>query len=100
MTNLKINTESAVVAAGQIRSINNQIRDGFAKVQDSMTMLEREWEGPVATNSIGVFREIRSRYPEARYSVLNNFVIFLLKQVGEGYVQTEEANNSLADAFK
>ena len=100
MGNLKINTDSAVTAATHIKTINGQIRDGFSSVQNAITQLDNAWDGSAATNSIGKFNEIKSKFPEARYNVVDNFVNFLLQQVGEGYVQTEETNKSLADAFK
>ena len=100
MANLKINTDCAVTAATHIKTINGQIRDGFTSVQNAITQLDNAWDGSAATNSIGKFNEIKSKFPEARYNVVDNFVNFLLQQVGEGYVQTEETNKSLADAFK
>ncbi len=100
MANLKINTDSAVTAATHIKTINGQIRDGFSNVQNAITQLDNAWDGSAATNAIGKFNEIKSTFPEARYNVVDNFVNFLLQQVGEGYVQTEETNKSLADAFK
>ena len=100
MANLKINTDSVVTAATNIKAINGQIRDGFSSVQKAITQLDNSWDGSAATNSIGKFNELKSKFPQARYNVVDNFVNFLLQQVGEGYVQTEEANKSLADAFK
>ena len=100
MANLEINTNSAVTAAVNIKTINGQIRDGFSKVQTAINQLDNAWDGFAATNTISKFNEIRSKFPDARYSVIDNYVNFLLQQVGEGYVQTEETNKSLADAFK
>lgn len=100
MANLKINTDSAVTAATHIKTINGQIRDGFSSVQNAVTQLDNAWDGSAATNAIGKFNEIKNKYPNSRYNVVDNFVNFLLQQVGEGYVQTEDTNKSLADAFK
>ena len=100
MANLKVNTDSAVTAAGNIKNYNNQIRDGFSKVQTAMTQLDNAWEGSAATNSISKFNEMKAEFLDARYSVVDNYVNFLLQQVGEGYTQTEDTNKSLADAFK
>ena len=47
-----------------------------------------------------MFSSIKESFYDARYTAVNNYVNFLLTQVGEGYVQTEEKNKSLADAFK
>lgn len=100
MANLKINTNSAVVAATHIKTINNQIRDSFSNVKKAISQLDNAWDGSAATNSIGKFNEIKSKFPEARYKVVDNYVNYLLQQVSEGYVQTEDTNKSLADAFK
>lgn len=100
MANLKINTDAAVTAAGNIKLYNTQIRDGFSNVQTAITQLDNCWEGSAATAAISNFNEVKSKFFDARYNVLDNYVNFLLQQVGEGYSQTEDANISLADQFK
>lgn len=100
MANLKINTDAAVTAAGNIKLYNTQIRDGFSNVQTAITQLDNCWEGSAATAAISSFNEVKSKFFDARYNVLDNYVNFLLQQVGEGYSQTEDANISLADQFK
>lgn len=100
MANLKINTDAAVTAAGNIKLYNTQIRDGFPNVQTAINRLDNCWEGSAATATISKFNEIKSKFSDARYNVLDNYVNFLLQQVGEGYTQTENANVSLADQFK
>ena len=100
MAKLKINTVAAVTAANNIKLYNTQIRDNFSNVQAAMTRLDNSWEGSAATAAISKFNEIKSKYPTARYKVLDNYVNFLLQQVGEGYTQTENVNVSLADQFK
>lgn len=100
MANLKINTDAAVLAANNIKLYNTQMRDNFPDLQTSITQLDNSWEGSAAVVAIGKFNEMKSNFCEARYNVLDNFVNFLLQQVGEGYTQTENVNKSLADQFK
>ncbi len=100
MTNLKVSTEVVVAAAGNLRTLNNQIRNEFSGVQTAISRLDGGWEGSAATNAISKFNEVKTKYPEERYKVIENYVNFLLQQVGEGYTQTEDVNKSLADAFK
>jgi len=100
MGKVKVNTDSAVTAANKIKGYNNQIRNGFSSVQSAISSLDASWDGSAATTAISKFNEIKSKYPDSRYNVVDNFVNFLLQQVGEGYTQTENANTSLADAFK
>lgn len=100
MANLKINTDTAVTAAGNIKLYNTQMRDNFPNVQTAITQLDNCWDGSAATVAISKFNEIKSKFFDARYNVLDNYVNFLLQQVGEGYTQTEDTNVSLADQFK
>lgn len=100
MDNLKINTDSAVTAARNIGNINKQIRDGFSSVHSAIKQLDSSWDGSASTKAIRKFSEIKQKYSDARFNVVDNYVKFLLQQVGQGYEQTEQANKSLADAFK
>lgn len=100
MANLKVNTDAVLGSAERIKNYNNQMRDGFPNVQTAITQLDNSWDGPAATVAISKFNEVKNNFCDARYSVLNNFVNFLMMQVDEGYVQTEETNISLASQFK
>lgn len=100
MAKLKINTDTAVAAAKTIQSYNTQMRDGFQNVEKAVSRLDAEWDGSAATAAINKFNEIRNNFCDARYNVLDNYVNFLYQQIGEGYIQTETVNKSLADQFK
>ncbi len=100
MADLRINIDNAVATSNNLKRLNTQIRDAFPGVQTAINRLNNSWDGPAASKTIAKFSEIKEKYAEARYNVVDNYVRFLLQQVGEGYTQTEEANTSLADAFK
>ncbi len=100
MTKLKINTDAVVAAAGNIKLYNTQMRDRFPSLQTAITRLDNSWDGSAAVAAISKFNEIKSKFCDARFNVLDNYVNFLLQQVGEGYTQTEDINLSLADQFK
>lgn len=100
MANLKVNAGQVIASANKIKNLNDQMRDGFSSVQDAITRLDGVWDGSAATNAISKFNSIKNSYCDSRYKVVDNFVAFLHQQVGEGYVQTENVNKSLADAFK
>lgn len=100
MADLKVDTGLVLTCAVKLENANNKIRDGFPSVERAINRLDNTWEGAAATNAISKFNEMRSQMPEARYTVLSNYINFLRNQVGEGYEQTEAANTSLADAFK
>lgn len=100
MARLKMDTEAVVTAAGNIKQYNNQMRDGFPAVDTAISRLNASWDGSASNAAIKKFGEIKAQFNDARYTVLDNYVNFLLQQVGEGYTQTENANVSLADQFK
>ena len=100
MAVLKVNTDVVFGAAERIKGYNNQMRDDFPNVQTAVTQLDNSWDGSAAAIAISKFNELKNNFCDARYNVLNNFVNFLIMQVDEGYVQTEDTNISLASQFK
>ena len=100
MPNLLVNTDRIVATASELNTINGQIRDGFESVEKAMNHLKKTWEGPAANYAMKKFTSTLAGGLEARYTAMNNYSTFLLSSVGEGYVQTETVNTSLADLFK
>ena len=100
MSKIRIDTDKVMASATRIKTLNNQIRDEFREVRDAMKKLDNAWDGSVATSAMSKFNDIKNTYCDARYDVVDNFVVFLQQRVGQGYAQTETANKSLADRFK
>jgi len=100
MDSIKVNTDIVRTCSDNIRNINNKMRDDFADVEQAMSNLDSVWDGSAAANAISKFNAMKSSYCDARYTVLDNYVNFLLTQIGEGYESTENTNVSLAEAFK
>lgn len=100
MASLKINTDAVVAAAESLKQYNDEMRNGLDPVKKAMNNLTIYWDGSAATTAFNKFKEIEMEMSETRYGVMDNYVRFLYQQVGEGYVQVEEANTSLAEQFK
>lgn len=100
MSELSVNTDAVVAAADSIKLFNAQIRDGLPSLQKAIAQLDNSWEGSASSVAISKFNEIISEFSDTRYNVLDNYANYLLQQVGEGYLQTEEENISLAEQFK
>lgn len=100
MSQIKVNTGEVKAAAGTLRNCNNDLRDAFPAMADAVKSLRGFWEGPAAGAALPPFEKLQKSNAEARYTVLENYVNFLLHLVGEGYEQVESANTSYADAFK
>lgn len=97
---IKVNTGTVVTVAQNIRKANNDIRDLLSPVESAIKTLDNSWDGNASTNAMNKYNSIKNAFCDNRYNVIENFVNFLLQQVGEGYDQTEATNVSLADAFK
>lgn len=100
MADLRINTEAVITVANNLKMYNAQMKDEIHNAVTAINKLDKSWDGEAASAAINKFNEIKSKYSETRYDVLDNFVRFLLQEIGEGYTQTEEANKSLASQFK
>lgn len=84
----------------RLKNYNNAIYEGFTVVEASMKGLDAHWEGVAAAAAFNKFRGIRPAFCDARFNVMNNFSDVLVRQVGDGYRQTETLNSTLADSFK
>ena len=86
--------------ANNVKRINDELKSSFSNVTDAINALDRSWDGEAASNAITKFNTIKSNFVENRPAQVDVFVSFLLRQVGDGYVSTEEVNKQLADQFK
>lgn len=100
MSKIKVNTAGVLAAADKLEILNNDMREDFSKLESAMKKLDNSWEGAAAANAIAKFNSLKKSLPETRHRVMENYIRFMRQQVGEGYTLTEEANTSLADAFK
>ena len=100
MGNVTINTAMVEQCASQLKTINNQINNNMRGMRNKMQQLNNSWDGSASEKAISRFNEIINKSSENRYKVMDNYVNYLYQQIGAGYVQTEEANKKLADAFK
>jgi uncharacterized protein YukE len=97
---IKVDTERVAATAKSVETYNNTIRDDFASVESAIKALNNVWDGSASTNAISAFYDIKSAFYGPRYDVVNQYVHFLRHQVDPSYTQAENANKSLADAFK
>ena len=97
---LKVDVQKVMAAATSISNANKNIHTSFGTLETSIRTLDSAWDGSASEQAISAFAKIKNDFEDSRQKVMNNYVTFLNKQVGEGYTQTESANTSLADAFK
>lgn len=97
---IKLNTDKVAQTAVAIKNLNSGIKTAFTDVENAMNALNPHWDGVASENARNAFFGIKNAYVNDRYNVVDNYVNFLNQQIDAGYVQTENANKNLADAFK
>ena len=95
-----INTAVVSNTADQIDTANKKIRDDLSGVDSAIRSLQQNWEGEAASSCTNKYDYIKRNFADARFSVVNDLVTFIRKQVDEGYETTEKAVSSAAAAFK
>ncbi len=97
MPDLKMKTQVVSNTANDIRNINIKIRDDFDNLCKKVNNLNNSWDGSASDAALKKFTELKNDYSKPRYTVIDNYVAFLCQQIGEGYTQTEDANEKIAD---
>ena len=97
---IRVNTDLVNIAAKNINDYNGNIKVAFESLDKVMASLGDYWEGNVGDNAETAFTSIKNAFNDERYSVIENYVVFLHTQVEQGYIETETTNTKLADAFK
>ncbi len=97
---IKMDTDAVKLAADNIATLNGNMKDTLNELSKTVGKLRSSWEGKAAENCIGKFNDMNSAYGEARHTAINNVVVFLKQQIGEGYEEQEKVNISLAELFR
>jgi len=100
VASISINTETVKTSAARLKKINKSIKSELKSVNSKVDGLNESWNSPASTKIINKYKKDIKAFSNARYNVMNDFINFLLEQVGLGYEQTEQDNKSLANLFK
>ena len=95
-----VNVEQVESVASNINSINNDLDNELQACKRAFDSLSGVWTGPSAESSRTNFDEFITKYSEQYKEALDRYIEFLRKQVAEGYSDTEQTNENLAEAFK
>lgn len=86
--------------ASNITSCNKAINSGISDAEQKVKSLNSNWESAAADAVITRFYSIKNDFHTNRFKVVQNFSTILNQQISDGYKQTEETNESLANLFK
>lgn len=96
---MRIDTDQIGATAQEIKRLNEEIKTLLEKSKSSVTSLESTWRGEAATASIESYRTFSEKYFQSYYDVINQYVVFLEKNVKEGYQETERININISKRY-
>jgi len=100
MTGMTIDTNEVLAIAGRIENDNIQLRNLLDTSKVRIDNLTSYWQGQAATATQEAYASFANRFFQQYQDVLQQYVVFLRRNVAEQYTETESVNTQLADAFK
>lgn len=97
---IQIKTASVRETAKAISEENKVLLNSYNDIDSTVTFLKHNWTGNASDVCCEMAKHIKDKFKTARYDVVEDFVRFMLVQVGEGYERTEQTLTTAADAFK
>lgn len=97
---ITLDTDQVLSIASQIESDNNNLKELLENTKQAIDSLSATWTGKAADETRASYTEFSNKYFQQYYDVLDQYVKFLRTNVSDQYSQTEQANTTLADAFK
>ncbi|MBR6222586.1 MAG: hypothetical protein IKQ71_04015 [Lachnospiraceae bacterium] len=97
---LMVDTERIATCAHTIDTVNKSVAECCKNEPSQIKAILSSWSGPSAQNAKNSIERIIGVFEPDRYDSLNDKVLLLLNQIGEGYEKNEDINKRLADNFK
>lgn len=97
---ITLDTEQVLSIATQIENDNNQLKELLENTKQTIDSLSATWTGQAADETRDSYADFSNKFFQQYYDVLEQYVKFLRTNVSEQYSQGEQANKTLADAFK
>lgn len=97
---IKVNTEAVCSVASILSGKNAGISEDFQGLEKEIISMEKSWKGSAANQAMQHFYNVKNTYYDRRSIVVEEFISFMLTQVGQRYEITETKIHSAADAFK
>lgn len=97
---IRVNTDQVAQIASNLEKLNASLSENLTDSKATIDQLANIWEGEAAQATISSFDEFANKYFQNYADIIQQYVSFLRTNVEQGYFETENANISLADAFK
>ena len=96
---IRISTDQVAQIASNIEGLNQRLTEELTNSKATIDQLANIWSGEAAQATISAFDEFAGKFFQNYEDVITQYVKFL-RDVAQGYVDTETQNIGLADAFK
>ena len=100
MTGITIDANEVLAIASRIESDNIQLRELLNDSKATVDNLSSFWQGRAADETRASYESFANRFFQQYQDILNQYVVFLRRNVAEQYTETENINTQLADVFK
>lgn len=100
MTGITLDTNEVLAIASRIENDNNQLRELLNGSKATVDGLSAFWTGRASDETRAAYESFANRFFQQYQEILNQYVVFLRRNVAEQYQETESINTQLADAFK
>jgi WXG100 family type VII secretion target len=100
MTGITIDANEVLAIASRIESDNIQLRELLNDSKATVDNLSSFWQGRASDETRAAYESFANRFFQQYQDILNQYVVFLRRNVAEQYTETENINTQLADAFK
>ena len=97
---IRISTDQVGQIASNIERLNNELASTLTDSKAAIDGLQNIWQGEAAEETISSFDAFAGKYFQNYKDIIQQYVNFLRQNVETGYIETENANVSLAQAFK
>ena len=97
---IRVNTDQVEQIAAELESLNTKLKETLEESKATIVGLESQWEGEAAQETMKAYNEFAAKYFQSYEDIIKEYVLFLRRNVAEGYFETETTNIGLADAFR
>jgi len=100
MTGITIDVNEVLSIASTIENDNLRLRELLDNSKARIDSLTSYWQGQAATATQEAYGSFANSFFQQYQDILQQYVVFLRRNVAEQYTETESVNTQLADAFK
>lgn len=99
-TQITLDSEQVLAIASQLESDNQLLKQLLEDSKSTINGLASYHTGSAAEETRSSYEAFAGKFFQSYYDVLDQYVKFLRQNVSEQYMEIEQANIKLADAFK